>query len=736
MDGKSMPYKSHIIIPLTTTFVILTAATYCLPSFGQQALFNQQTTTTSDVNSHTDNLTDSATSFDGSSDTTTATDTPLPSTTVEPIIITATRTHKLLGDAPVTVQLLDQQTLTQNRVNTLKEALALLPNVYLRPVHGKTGYEISMQGFSGDQVLVLIDGLPITASTGSTVNLNQYLNVDVEQIEVIQGAASALYGSAAMGGVINVITKPINKPRAMLRVEVGSNGEQNPSGKEFDSNSHFIEAGIEGALTSDKRLKARLSGSYLDDAGLSLDTQKWPRLKDASEQQQINAKISFTPDLNEVNSRYPSSQYWLEANHYEEDDISRFNAYSPPYILPQQKDEHIRRQRLSVGGHRKFTAPFLSQTNNSYQLSASAMHERYDSDSDTTSNGLHTSNRNSNITTSLAQLQLDLPIIEFGSDNRIQTHAAQVGVQWQQDELSQHKNKNSELTKEQVSRDVIEAYAQDDWLVGDNLEIITGIRYQNDTDFGDHIAPKIAAKYDYYDKSARKHIFRASVGSGYRVPNLKERYFVFDHSNYNYKVLGNPKLVPETSISYQIGYQTDLSKNTTFAINGFYNDVKDLIQTDTNPTRREGPVAIYEYQNVDSAKTYGGDIQLDWQIHPKADLNLTYAYTKTHNNTTNTPLTKRPNHKATAALNYQLSNQLQLIQRVNYESKQLVSSKQQLYSPAWWRWDSKVNYAATKNLDIYAGINNLFNNQRNPKNSNDQRPVDNRQWLLGASFHW
>ena len=146
-------------------------------------------------------------------------------------MVTATRSERALSDAPVALQVLSRQQLDDNHAHTLKEALALLPNVYLREVHGKTGYEVSMQGFTGDQVLVLIDGLPITASTGSTVNLNQYMNMDIEQIEVVQGAASAQFGSAAMGGVINIITKPIGAATGHITTEIASNGQQNPSGK-------------------------------------------------------------------------------------------------------------------------------------------------------------------------------------------------------------------------------------------------------------------------------------------------------------------------------------------------------------------------------------------------------------------------------------------------------------------------------------------------------------------------
>src|SRR5690606_38109444 len=95
-------------------------------------------------------------------------DAAMPSTRLDPIVVTATRSERALSDAPAAMQVLSRRQLDNNHAHTLKEALALLPNVYLREVHGKTGYEVSMQGFTGDQVLVLIDGLPITASTGST----------------------------------------------------------------------------------------------------------------------------------------------------------------------------------------------------------------------------------------------------------------------------------------------------------------------------------------------------------------------------------------------------------------------------------------------------------------------------------------------------------------------------------------------------------------------------------------
>ncbi|WP_289000383.1 TonB-dependent receptor [uncultured Psychrobacter sp.] len=668
-------------------------------------------------------------------------DTALPSVRLDPIVVTATRSERALSDAPVAMQVLSRQTLDDNHAHTLKEALALLPNVYLREVHGKTGYEVSMQGFTGDQVLVLIDGLPITASTGSTVNLNQYMNMDIEQIEVVQGAASAQFGSAAMGGVINIITKPIGAATGHITTEIASNGEQNPSGKEIDANKRYVEASVEGALDKDQRFQARLSGSYLDNDGLSLDHKAWPRLKDASEQSQISARLSYRPDSKGISNDSNSSddsrvvknaQYWLEASHYKEDDISRFNYYVAPRYLAQQRDEHISKQRFSVGARADIT-PHADDRSKTYRLSAQALHEDYQSESNTKTQQTIISARDTDISTTLAQAQLDLPELVLSGDH---IHLIQIGGQLQQDKLSQTKNKVNELISDEVSRDVGELYIQDDWLIGENWEVLSGIRYQNDEDFGGHTAPKVSLKYNLMDASGREHILRGSIGGGYRVPNLKERYYVFDHSNLGYKVMGNPNLQPETSTSYQIGYQGQLSDTLNLTVNGFYNDVDDLIQTDENNATFDGNIAVYKYMNVDSAKTYGGDIGIDWQVDERAKLQASYAYLKTHNNVTDTELTYKPNHKAMLALDYQINDKLQLIPRLNYESKQLVNTSAQTYSPSWWTLDSKLNYDMTANLSVYAAINNIFDVQRDVTDASDYRPIDNREWLLGASYHW
>ena len=83
-----------------------------------------------------------------------------------------------------------------------------------------------------------------------------------------------------------------------------------------------------------------------------------------------------------------------------------------------------------------------------------------------------------------------------------------------------------------------------------------------------------------------------------------------------------------------------------------------------------------------------------------------------------------------------MSDTLQLIPRLNYESKQLIDTATQSYSPSWWTLDSQLNYKIDDNFSLYGAVNNIFDTQRDVRDTSDYRPIDNREWLIGARFNW
>lgn len=125
-------------------------------------------------------------------------------------------------------EVVSRKEIEKTHARDLKEALEDVPGLLLKPIHGKSGFEAWLQGFSADRVLVVLDGEPITPNTGSAVDLSQIGTAD---IEIVKGATSTLYGSNAMGGVINVITrKPVRPLAYSLTVDGGSYGDKNLSG--------------------------------------------------------------------------------------------------------------------------------------------------------------------------------------------------------------------------------------------------------------------------------------------------------------------------------------------------------------------------------------------------------------------------------------------------------------------------------------------------------------------------
>ncbi|MCA3207452.1 TonB-dependent receptor plug domain-containing protein, partial [Cupriavidus sp.] len=201
---------------------------------------------------------------------------PLPT-----VVVTGTRSEKTLDETPIRTEVVDRQEIERTHARTLKDALENVPGLQLREIHGKSGYEVTLQGMTSDQVLILIDGLPISASTGSTVDVSQYLLTEVDHVEVVKGASSAQYGSSAMGGVINVITRPVAKGfAAAATADAGSYGAQNAHGSPGALHGNIRLEGGTG------QIRGRISADVLDNKGFAVDPDGWTRRGDKIRREQ------------------------------------------------------------------------------------------------------------------------------------------------------------------------------------------------------------------------------------------------------------------------------------------------------------------------------------------------------------------------------------------------------------------------------------------------------------------
>ena len=618
--------------------------------------------------------------------------------TLQTVVVSATRSERAVEESTVPISVVSRSEIERTRARTLKQALENVPGLQLREVHGKSGFELSLQGLSGDQVLVLIDGLPITASTGSTVDLGQYLVGDVERVEVVKGASSAQYGSAAMGGVVNVITRRIEPGfGGTLELDAGSYGRQNDSGRRASANQKHARFGLTGGGDT---WRLGLSGDVLDDAGFGLRPELWTRQGDASKRVQLTGRAEWLPRAGQ--------RFWLEAGRYSEDDVQRYEYFVPSRFVPQRKAEDITRDRVVLGSQWKLDS--------GARLQAKAVSERYDSDSREVSQGFQIAQRRSAQQTQHLTTQIELPA--WGRQMWM------VGADWHRETLRQTTNGGSELQfNGRVQGESRELFLQNDIVFSDDWELLLGVRGQHDSDFGGHAAPKASLRGTVYEQGDWKGVLRTSVGVGYRVPNLKERHYLFDHSSLGYIVVGNPNLQPESSTSLQLGGTLSLGTRWSLDGNLFHNRVKDLIQTDLgNATSVQG-VTAYTYANVARARTAGLEALLRWQTTPALALQAGYTRTHTRDLESGSELTRRPRDMARLGLDWKLQPATTFTARARGQR-----------SPAWSVLDLSVSHGLGSGWTVFAGANNAFNRQRDFASASDFGPIAGRFVYVGAKW--
>lgn len=636
----------------------------------------------------------------------------------EIFVVTGTKTERKLLDSPVRIEIVTAEELENIHARDLAEALQNVPGIMLKPIHGKSGQEVWLQGFDADRVLILIDGKPVSASTGASVDLSQIAVANVTHIEIVKGSVSALYGSEAMGGVINVITKqPKIGTSYNITLDSGSYGDQNVGNSTFNNNhANFFISHNQGAWFGQIMADLRYN------EGTDLDLTTWDFEGDAGTKTNIAAQIGY---------RFSTgAELMIAPSYYYEDINKNFSGYAPGIgEIKKEKIEEAKRKSITVN----FDTPFLEQG----QLSAWYMYENF-SDStnqDILSTGYIDQSRLGESEFNKGEVQIDHSL----GDHQLLTFGI-VGFQNSLSQIQEKRTADEVVIIDEIqgkkTHSSIELYAQDDIFIGDQLELLPGFRYQYDSDFGSYTAPKINLMYTP-NTLEQKMKFRLGVGSGYRVPTLKERHYIFDHSALGYMVIGNPDLSPETSTSIQMGVEYNSHHHFQADINFFYNDIKNLISTTLDKEDSDATgLSIYKYSNIGKARTQGIDITSAYSFTESLSSNISYTYLDALDLEIDKKLTQRPKHQVKFKINYQIQPiETSLSLYGNYQSEQFVDTENLITSPAYSTFDFKINTDISDHFRIFMGIDNIIGETRDiPITGTDFRPENGRFIYLGMRF--
>lgn len=631
-------------------------------------------------------------------------DSPQPAQSPQPVdvVITGTRTAESGRRAPVRVDVVTRDEAERRGATNIGEALQGQLGVQVNPsAYGFLGNPsaIQIQGFDRERVLILEDGERVVGDVGGAVDLSSIPLTDVSRIEVVTGPTSSLYGTSAIGGVVNVLTAPPDLE--------GWSGRARIEGRSYKG---FLFQGS-GAYRSDDKWLG-LDASFQRSDGIALREDVPDLVLPESMRFMIGLRGGAAiSQSTEVRAR-------IRLLH---DNLMGLESQVVPGLKTYLIDlpESINRISIQLSEIVRFSE--------SAQLRIALGRQQYA--------GTSEKDRRDSPADEMRSRSDVMQSIEATATLTENTRTWTLGMRAESEHFQQMLSKTTPLQGELVTAETSEVprtalgsaalYGQLLWKLRDSFSVLAGARGEMHLRYGGVAAPRLSLMWN----PVRPLVIRASVGRGFRAPSAKEFGFVFDHSYYGYKVQGNPDLVPERSW----GLNGDISLTPTkgLVLRGgiFGNWINDLIDIDYNPVLSAGGIAEYRYRNVGEARTMGFQFDAMWRINPQLRVETGYAYLWTRDDTNLRPLEGRPPHTVYSALHAELPWSLEMVLRFRAVTDAFIDEN--LRSPGFETIDARLSRTVWPKAQAYIGALNVLDVKKDPARLGDQRPITGRTFYAG-----
>lgn len=594
---------------------------------------------------------------------------------LDQVVVTGTGTHHRLKDSPVPVEVITKKEIQQANAANVEDVLQkLVPSISFQTTSMSSN--IYMNGLSGKYVLILINGRKVAGDTSGNVDLSRINIGHVKRIEIVKGAASALYGSDAMAGVINIITDEDTRDL----INVMSDTRISSHGRLTESANADVNVGWFSSHTSYQRQQSngwKLSDYEEDDDGTLEPTDKQPVYhwfsNDISQTFTFRATERLTFDIfgtysTYENDRNPVVKYNIEHKTYQYGGVAK-------YMLPHSS-------YLELGATTTNYRSFQNYTEQSGSHSA----------------GEHMNSKNQDYTNAYLK-----GVFRFGQFNTLN-----VGLDYTGDALKSTATSDLGDMKNRTMY-TLAFYAQDEVSIIRNLSAVIGFRYIYHETFKNRFNPKLSLMYKWGDFN-----LRASYASAFRAPTLQQLYSISENNN---KItMGSTNLKPETSNFYTVNAEY----NTSFvsaSVSVYQNDIRNLIDYKrlelTEEDEANGIISRQEYANVGKARIRGVDV--GFTAYPGAGFTFgaSYNYTHTKDLVADTPLERSVRHSATFNAGWGKTWGIYTL-NVSLFGRYQGTRWSETYdsSPAFQTWDLTTRHVIRLKdftLEPGLGVENLFN---------------------------
>ncbi|MBV4500327.1 TonB-dependent receptor domain-containing protein [Pseudomonas shirazensis] len=590
--------------------------------------------------------------------------------TLEEVVVTASGFEQRVEDAPASITVIDGEDLRRKSYRDLGDAVRDVEGVTVNG--GANESDISMRGMPGDYTLILVDGKRQSARE-SRVNGNAGYEQSfvppaaaIERIEVVRGPMSSLYGSDAIGGVINVITRKVS-------LEWGGS-----IGYDYSARQHSAEgdAGqttfyLSGPLKEDL-LGLQVWGRYLDrQADADLEQTNGHSKADHRD---LTTRLAFTPTIDH--------DILLEAG------VTRLKNGDGVSANWATREQENNRDHWSLSHQGRW----------GWATSDVALYQETTSrEGKATPDQTDIYGRKPEIRNRVLDAKLVVPTTY---------NVSTVGLQWQKNQVTDWNQGLGDKVDYEFSVQQKALFAENEWSVTDTFALTGGLRMDNHEEYGNHFSPRLYGVWRATDQWTLK----GGVARGFKTPELRAVVEGYAYLRRNrFVMLGNPDLKPETSTNYEVSAlwsnRNDLSAGVTL----FYNDFQDKLSTVTTDRRWNGYI-VMDRVNVDKAVIRGVELTGQWDIRADLLIKGNYSYTDSEQKTganAGAPLALTPKQKANLRGEWQVNDRAQAWAALSYYGEETGNTITAESAPGYTTADIGGSYDLTHALTVNASLNNI-----------------------------
>ena len=594
------------------------------------------------------------------------------------IVVTASGFEQQISSAPASISVISREELERGHYQNVTDALRDVPGVVVTGGGaGDNGNDISIRGMPSQYTLILVDGRPQN-SRESRPNGSAGFEQDwlpplqaIERIEVVRGPMSTLYGSDAIGGVINVITRKVADTwHGNIQLDTVLQ-EDSASGDSRQANFY-----LSGPLVADRlglQLYGRTSERDEDDIENGYEEKSL---------QSLTARLSLAASDNH--------DFTAEAG-----------------ITEQDRRSLVGRSAPAEGCRGGCTDSIGEYTNSHVALTHSGRFDWGTSETFVQRERSENQSRDIEITNTTAKTSVVIPL---------GMHMLTVGASWEEESLEDGTtNQISDRTAVENSQWAL--FMEDEWMLTNAWALTGGLRLDDDDNYGSHLSPRLYSVWNMTPEWTLK----GGVSTGYRSPNLREITPDWGQVSRGGNVYGNPDLEPETSLNKEIAllYGNDAGLNGSLTL--FHNDFEDKITRIACPTdicnagpNQFGSDPTYRV-NIDDAVTQGVEASLSAPLSDTLALTASYTFTDSEQKSgeyAGEPLTQLPRHQVSATLDWDVNARLSQWAKVSYRGEESQPttgpSQSAIVAPSYTFVDAGIGYQLNDSTTVNAGIYNLF----------------------------